>query len=166
MPPLVSRISIQPIVSGCDFLSSVRTFDILHPRQKCSSIKMGIFSRKPHTPEPSISLILDEYCPGPFHPGSVISGTATLQSPVQRYLQLAQVSFFGHAMTHAYESEGSGKDSNSIYFRDDASLFRINQCLSQSTTIERHQISSWRLQFTFPHFASLVGPSPYTGKTA
>ena len=126
---------------------------------------MGIFSRKPKLPDPYISIALDDHCRGACYPGTQVSGTVTLQSPVQRHIQVAQVSFSGHARTHSYKTEGSGNNSRTIYFQDDATLFQDDQNLAHNTTIPQDQAHSWRFEFQFPHTSGVVGSSPYDGET-
>lgn len=128
---------------------------------------MGLFSHKPEIPDPYISIVFDADCEGPRLPGSNVSGTIKIQTPVPRQIELAQVCFFGHAMTHSYRSEGSGNNSQTIYYRDDASLFQLEQNVFSQTWLPQEQPYTARFQFQFPHAtAGLVGPSPYTGETA
>ena len=127
---------------------------------------MSWFSNKPKIPDVWISTALDDGCKGPCYPGSLVSGTITLQSPVERNLELAQACFVGHAITHSRRSEGSGKNSSEIYYRDDANLFMLEQSLSLHTTVQSGQVYSWQFQFEFPHASGIVSSSPYTGDTA
>ena len=127
---------------------------------------MGIFSRKPKLPDPYISVTLDDQCRGACFPGTQVSGTVTLQSPVQRHITVAQASLSGHAKTHSYKTEGSGNNSSTIYFQDDATLFEVDQNLSHNTIVPQDQICFWRFEFQFPHTSGLVGSTPYTGATA
>jgi hypothetical protein len=89
-----------------------------------------------------------------------------LQSPAERKLELAQACFFGHAMTHSRRSEGSGNNSRTIFYRDDANLFMLEENLALHTTIQPGQVYSWHFQFLFPHASGVVSSSPYTGDTA
>ena len=128
---------------------------------------MGIFSQKPKIPDPYISIVFDTDCQGPRCVGSNISGTVKIQSPVPRRVELAQVWFFGHAMTHSCKSEGSGNNSRTVYFRDDARLFQLEQNVFADIWLPQEQMNSGRFQFQFPYSCGgLQGPSPYTGRTA
>ena len=128
---------------------------------------MGLFSQKPKIPDPYISIVFDADTQGPRIPGSNIAGTIKIQTPVPRHVELAQVCFFGHAMTHSRKSEGSGNNSRTIYFRDDARLFQLEQNVFADLWLPQEQMHTGRFQFQFPHSCGgLVGPSPYTGKTA
>lgn len=100
-------------------------------------------------------------------PGSPISGTVKIQSPVPRQIELAQACFFGRAMTHSYKHEGSGNNSRTVYFRDDARLFQLDQKMFTDLWLPQEQMYTGRFQFQFPHSCGgLTGPSPYTGRTA
>ena len=130
---------------------------------------MGIFSRD-KIPEPYISVALDEACHDPFHPGARITGTITLQNPVQRQLCRSQISFFGHVVTHNTRTESSGtgqnRSSRTIHYHDDAELFCFNEALSHDITIEQDQTYTWRFDFTFPGMTASGRAGVYTRDTA
>lgn len=55
--------------------------------------------------------------------------------------------------------------NETVKYHDDACLFRFTQHLCQTFAVEPNRPYTWRFEFTFPHAASLVGPSPYHGPT-
>lgn len=137
---------------------------------------MNLLSRKDRQSDPHVTIQPDDACRGPFKPGSRITGTVTLQSATQRHLNHAEATFFGHAETLLSRIGSAGSNAfplgrtnfstnETLKYRDDACLFRLTQQLSQTSLVEPNRPYSYKFEFTFPHTATLIGPSPYVGPT-
>lgn len=131
---------------------------------------MGIFSRQPKPPEAQVDRITDANTPLPYRPGSVVRGRITFRSPIQRRVQVAQASFYGHCQTACTRSESTGSGSsstrNTVYYKDDVDLFRLSQVFGQTFVAEAGQTYSWDYSFTFPKYSRNERGEVYRRDTA
>ena len=131
---------------------------------------MGIFSRTPKLPEPQVDRIDYPDSPAVYRPTSQVRGVITFQSPVQRQIKSAHVSFYGHCQTACTRSESTGSGNNSrsntVYYEDDVDLFRQSHPLAEAFTSEPGQQSTWDYNFAFPRYSKNERGEVYRKDTA
>ena len=133
---------------------------------------MGLFSYFHQPPDPIVSFTLDSR--GTFRPGSAVSGSvllqiphdpkAKVQPPPPRQLNVASITFYGHAATANTRSESNGPNNGSrtIYYKDDVCLFRQSYTLASNLTLDERMPMECGFGFSFPYVSdNLPFDSPY-----
>lgn len=125
------------------------------------------FFHRDKVPDPEITFNWNSPTDGTFHPGSPISGTVKLTSPVPRHIDYAEIIFYGRAMTHAtrYENHGNNRQETH-YYSDQVDLFRFNAPAIRDMWVEERREYTREFNFQFPQVVQSRGPDPYHGETA